>query len=908
MSSVDASYYSPLTGFVFLFNLIVGAGALAIPHAFAQVGLIYGICALCVLGFTSYISATFVIEAIAGVNALRRLRNAECSVKNTSTTAVFSMSGEEEFPLLGRFEEEESTVSTGLYYDVSEKIELANVATELFSSHGLAAFYTCMTAYLYGDLAIYAVAISKCVREAICPRPSMDVTVWECPNVGLTSSELYRVFVGVFGIALGSFAFGHMQKTKCIQLVTTVMRHASFTLMIILALIGIFHGQGRSTTDVLAHENLNMLPDFFGVCIYSFMCHHSIPGIIAPIKRKQAVGRVLISAFIAVIVVYTILSVSATFRFLPKDVEDVYTLNFDDYPIRPIAFFLSLFPVFTLSTSFPIISITLRGNLQTLFQSQNVSIFAIAAVLPPVLVAMCTENVGMLVGLTGAYAGLGIQWVIPACLVYSVRQRIKKVEDQMGIVSKNPHKSPFSHANWVYLSFGFSIASLVLITAKERKRDIIERKLRDLAIQAGRYQSKFQRRNYKTKKSNRLPSKQPWESLFMRKSRHEKRIIIQRPWEYPMAAQNLAAIAIQKLARGYIGRKKYRKQPKRHIRMSLMHRFIAKHNGDYEDREGFKKFCILRIQAWYRMYTLKWNYILQRHPMYHIAAMQIQYKWRMYYHKAIAIHEMTPRDKAASRIQILWRRYTNRRIYRYYRDLIHFRNSGDPMLMLKAINPSEAHLLDAATGAQVRFRLGGCAFPPTIYYKIFVRGAVCDMNAFSPKDYTTAHQVGPRNVNIHPSKPGVGVTKIIRVGNAYYGANQCGSDVRGWYRRWDNNGWRPVTSKVIAPTNEVDPITIATANKRKAHHHLRVVRQQQVLQQRKEKKRQWMKQMQHVQSNTSDNNAVPPQEEIDFESEDWEEQADEIFDWASGLNFDHYLINWTTLGTTNTAKDEILTL
>lgn len=33
----DLGSYSPLTGFVFIFNLIVGAGALTIPHAFAQV-------------------------------------------------------------------------------------------------------------------------------------------------------------------------------------------------------------------------------------------------------------------------------------------------------------------------------------------------------------------------------------------------------------------------------------------------------------------------------------------------------------------------------------------------------------------------------------------------------------------------------------------------------------------------------------------------------------------------------------------------------------------------------------------------------------------------------------------------------------------------------------------------------
>lgn len=91
--------YSPLTGFVFIFNLIVGAGALTIPHAFAQVrrthretrngggsiavlltrvgllrqvGLLYGALALAVLATISYVTATFMIEAIAGVNAIKK--------------------------------------------------------------------------------------------------------------------------------------------------------------------------------------------------------------------------------------------------------------------------------------------------------------------------------------------------------------------------------------------------------------------------------------------------------------------------------------------------------------------------------------------------------------------------------------------------------------------------------------------------------------------------------------------------------------------------------------------------------------------------------------------------------------------------------------------------------------------
>lgn len=46
-------------------------------------------------------------------------------------------------------------------------------------------------------------------------------------------------------------------------------------------------------------------------------------------------------------------------------------------------------------------------------------------------------------------------------------------------------------------------------------------------------------------------------------------------------------------------------------------------------------------------------------------------------------------------------------VYKYYEDLIKFRNQGDPALMLKAVNPKEAALLDAASGTHVKFRLAG---------------------------------------------------------------------------------------------------------------------------------------------------------------------------------------------------------
>lgn len=117
------------------------------------------------------------------------------------------------------------------------------------------------------------IAVPKSMREIVCPRPSAGVSVWQCSE-HLDSSQLYKLFVVAFGLLLGPFAFGQVSKTRALQFVTTVVRHVSFGLMILLALIGIARGQGRTVEDVLSYERPENITTFFGVCIYSFMCHH----------------------------------------------------------------------------------------------------------------------------------------------------------------------------------------------------------------------------------------------------------------------------------------------------------------------------------------------------------------------------------------------------------------------------------------------------------------------------------------------------------------------------------------------------------------------------------------------------------------------------------------------------------
>lgn len=175
------------------------------------------------------------------------------------------------------------------------------------------------------------------------------------------------------------------------------------------------------------------------------------------------------------------------------------------HPVPFLQYFLPLFPVVTLSTSFPIIAITLTYNLKTLLMPpilQRLGIsnqesfslgsadsiltagstaasnarkrfwverifFPSLAVIPPVLLALATEDLQILVGIVGSYAGACIQYVIPALLIYYARKqegnRIEELPlDEMKM--KTALSSPFRHKYWIPFVLLWAGLSMVLVT------------------------------------------------------------------------------------------------------------------------------------------------------------------------------------------------------------------------------------------------------------------------------------------------------------------------------------------------------------------------------------------------------------------------------------------------------------
>lgn len=296
-----------------------------------------------------------------------------------------------------------------------------------------------------------------------------------------TRLDCYRLSLIGFITVMGPFTFFNVQKTKYIQMCTILLRWLAFSIMISIAVRRLIVN-GQEGYPSMA--NPYGIPSLFGTCVYSFMCHHSLPSLVAPIRDKNGLFSMLSADYILIGSFYLFLAMTGSFAF--AQLQDLYTLNFipsakqSDLFLVFIEYFLALFPVFTLSASFPIIAITLRNNLETLFMgapepnppTESVyssfctfllrrCAFPLMAILPPIVVTYFTDSLASLVSFTGSYAGTGIQYIIPIALVWQARKTCRAILGQ-GII--NDYKSPFQSVFWLVFVLIWSCTSVVFVT------------------------------------------------------------------------------------------------------------------------------------------------------------------------------------------------------------------------------------------------------------------------------------------------------------------------------------------------------------------------------------------------------------------------------------------------------------
>ncbi|EGC28464.1 hypothetical protein DICPUDRAFT_160120 [Dictyostelium purpureum] len=482
----DGSTYNKKTAFVYIFNLVVGVGALSLPYGFSRAGLVLGTLFLAIIGFLAFITTTWIIEASAAANFILRNEKKEIDEKSSLINELNSEqddcdkkdSNDEDHiggvpSSIGSFESE---------FEIKERIEVGQMSKIYFGPIGYKLFYAALVVYLFGDLSIYAATVPKSLA-----------TVSGSFSIGklhLTSSEnglhgtAYYFFLFLFACFAAPLSLFNFQKTKYLQILTLFTRNFAFFLMIILSIIFVAKGNGSTIKDVKIFDISN-LPVMFGVSIYSFMCHHSLPSILTPIRKKNKLPLLMGLDFILIFAAYATLCISSLFAFgnvtnptcepmsgnihtfIPCQIQQLFIYNFTSYNIKFFADFLALFPVFTLSTNYVLISITLRNNLMLLITWKQDSmnpkirslIFSLASSLIPVIIAFCTRDVGLLVNITGAYFGICIMFIFPVFISYFSN---KMLAEKYNVV--NLKKSVFSNKVFYILILLISLCSFVLAT------------------------------------------------------------------------------------------------------------------------------------------------------------------------------------------------------------------------------------------------------------------------------------------------------------------------------------------------------------------------------------------------------------------------------------------------------------
>ena len=179
-------------------------------------------------------------------------------------------------------------------FEITEQVEMAKMASLFFGKWGLLAFYVCLAGYLMGDLAIYSLAVTKSfMSEMFINFTSCDNTTNLSKNISDSEKCLeswpHWNHQTIYGLCIVSFFIGQgilvllldVTKNKIVQIGTSMYRFAAFIAMISMA----FSRRGGQTFTPSRGE-ISGVPNLISASIYSFMCHHSLPNILTPIKGQ----------------------------------------------------------------------------------------------------------------------------------------------------------------------------------------------------------------------------------------------------------------------------------------------------------------------------------------------------------------------------------------------------------------------------------------------------------------------------------------------------------------------------------------------------------------------------------------------------------------------------------------------
>jgi hypothetical protein len=278
---------SPLAASSTVVNLILATGPFGYPYGFIHLGPVLSLLILGITGVVSYICASYVIEASAAAcaeNNMGKRRGTMYPSKNYPDKETEENYNRDDLPI------KEST------YYVRQKLEYSSVVEE-FAGTTMRTIVICIIiVYMYGAMCLKYVSGAESLEQVISYMATDEQCGWRAAWYGYL--DPYFVGLFVFGILSVMFSFGDIENSKVLQAVSMFLRFGVTIVMMIGSIVqmgrhGINPGPVFDFPNQLPH-----LPDVFGNTVFAYIFHHSISGIIVPIRPQKAIPGMLMKAHI----------------------------------------------------------------------------------------------------------------------------------------------------------------------------------------------------------------------------------------------------------------------------------------------------------------------------------------------------------------------------------------------------------------------------------------------------------------------------------------------------------------------------------------------------------------------------------------------------------------------------------
>jgi amino acid permease len=294
----------------------------------------------------------------------------------------------------------------------------------------------------------------------------------------------YLTYVCIFSVFMLYFTIVGLKEQFWMQICMTVLRIVVMTLVIAACLAAALTNTHIDSVlynpaDIPAAVDFGAIGKALPVIVFASMYQTSLPSIVEQMRNKdRTVPKVLAWTTVTSLFFYLLLGLIVPIAI--PDVPSQCSMAFRNYTAghkvdhRPwwtyaLGYLVVIFPALDVFSSFPLCSVALADNLQSLVYGSvprnsipRVGFYGVKlfACVPALVIAMLAHNLGTVLDWAGLFGFFLVLFMIPLC--HLAGRKVLPIESQYD-VRRLPRVSPRQCANWVVAVLVVPLAVIVAL-------------------------------------------------------------------------------------------------------------------------------------------------------------------------------------------------------------------------------------------------------------------------------------------------------------------------------------------------------------------------------------------------------------------------------------------------------------